>query len=176
MEELLASLSQKKLTLNRGQEVEGKVVLVTEKEIILDLGTKSDGVIPLNEVKDKLPKIGDSVLAYVLESENESGQVILTIQKTTKTNNTFNTSSNNLVNKYTPDQIVKGVITKVTQFGVFVKLEEGVEGLIHSSKLGPDDNFEQGQEISVMIDAVDLDKKRISLAPVITSTKGLIYK
>ncbi len=128
MEELLASLSQKKLTLNRGQEVEGKVVLITEKEIIVDLGTKSEGLIPLNEVKDKLPKIGDSVMAYVLESENESGQVILTIQKTTKTNNTFNTSSNNLINKYTSDQIVKGVITKGTQFGVFVKLEEGIEG------------------------------------------------
>ncbi len=173
MEELLASQPQQKLSINRGQEIEGKVVLVTEKEIIVDLGTKSDGVIPLNEVKDKLPKIGDSVLAYVLEPENESGQVILTIQRASKTNDT---STNNLINKYTPDQIIKGVITKVTQFGAFVKLEEGVEGLIHSSKLGPEDNFESGQEISVMVDAVDLDKKRISLAPVITSTKGLIYK
>ena len=176
MEKLLASQPQQKLSINRGQEVEGKVVLITEKEIIVDLGTKSEGLISLNEVKDKLPEIGDSVMAYVLESENESGQVILTIQRTTKTSNTSNTLSNNLVNKYTPDEIVKGVITKVTQFGVFVKLEEGIEGLIHSSKLGPDDNFEPGQEISVMIDAVDLDKKRISLAPVITSTKGLIYK
>lgn len=182
MEKLLASLSQTKLSLERGQEVEGKVILVTDKEIIVDLGTKSEGVIQTRDLPQDLKDIksGQTIKAYVSEGENEYGQIMLSVQLPGK--QTASTPKGNqqdwskLAQKYPVEETVKGIVTKITQFGVFVKLEEGVEGLIHVSKLGPDDNFEAGQEVTVTIDSVDPEKRRISLVPVITSTKGLIYK
>lgn len=182
MEELLASLSSKPLNLSRGQEVTGEVVSVKGQEVVVDLGIKSEGIIR------GIPnlKVGDKITAFVFDPENESGQVALTLNRANPKPNTreFNRPKNEfsgekwegISQKYKEGDIVKGLITKITQFGVFVKLEEGVEGLIHISKLGPDDNFETGKEISVNIDSLDSKKKRISLSLVLTSTKGLIYK
>lgn len=181
MEELLASLPQKSLNLFRGQEVEGEVVKVTDKEVTLDLGMKAEGIIQ----GMASCKVGDKIKAFVLDPENESGQVVLTLVRASKKplKPTFKSKEEideekwrSLSQKYQVDDVIKGIVTKITQFGVFVKLEEGIEGLIHVSKLGPDDNFTVNQGISVVIDGVDSDKKRISLAPVLTSTKGLIYK
>lgn len=181
MEELLASLPQKPLNLVRGQEVEGEVVGVTNKEILLDLGTKAEGIIQGTSNS----KVGDKVKAFVFDPENESGQVVLTLVRVSKQSSreTFKSKEEfaetkwlQISQKYKDNDIVKGIVTKITQFGVFVKLGDDVEGLIHVSKLGPDDNFEMGKEVSVMIDSLDAQKRRISLAPVLTSTKGLIYK
>lgn len=184
MEELLAlpSAQGKLLTLFRGQEVKGEVVAIKGKEVTVDLGLKSEGVL---HDADNL-KVGDKVTAFVLEPENESGQVTLTINRASGKHNIkeFNQPKNELGDekwvqisqKYKEGDMVKGVITKITQFGIFVKLEEGIEGLVHVSKLGPDDHFETGKEISVTIDLLDNKKKRISLSLVLTSTKGLIYK
>lgn len=181
MEELLASLPQKPLNLVRGQEVEGEVVEVNSKEVVLDLGTKAEGIIQGAQNFKK----GDKVKAFVFDPENESGQVVLTLVRASRQSSreTFKSKEEfadtrwlQISQKYKVDDVIKGMVTKVTQFGVFVKLEDGVEGLIHVSKLGPDDNFEVGKELSVMIDSLDAQKKRISLAPVLTSTKGLIYK
>lgn len=185
MEELLASSTQKTFDLTRGQEIEGTIIQITEKEVTLDFGYKSEGVIPARDIPnlDSL-KVGAKLKAFVEELENDSNQVVLGIQRTPKTVGVTKKSSGNglsdevwdkLKEKYT-DATVKGTVTKVTQFGVFVQLEEGVEGLIHISKLGPDDDFKAGDSLSVTIDSFDAEKKRISLVPVITSTKGLIYK
>ncbi|MBI4038325.1 S1 RNA-binding domain-containing protein [Candidatus Daviesbacteria bacterium] len=177
MEELLASLSQKTLTLSRGQEVEGKVVQISDKEVIVDLDTKAEGVLPMANLQNPHEiKLGDKLTAQVVEPENESGQVLLSQQRSVKKQPSVNMAWTTQVRQYPKDTVLKGTVTKITQFGIFVKLEEGIEGLIHVSKLGPDDDFRVGQEISVMIDSVDENKKRIALAHVLTSTKGLIYK
>lgn len=84
MEELLASQTKKLITLSRGQQVEGEVVSQTPKEIILDLGTKSEGVIQARDLSDEQRsslKIGDKLKAFVVALENESGQVVLSLQK-----------------------------------------------------------------------------------------------
>lgn len=84
MEELLASQPQKLVTLHRGQEVEGEVVNISDKEIILDLGTKSEGVLSSRDIPpDKLKdlKIGDKIGAFVYLPENENGQVVLSLQR-----------------------------------------------------------------------------------------------
>lgn len=186
MEELLASLSQKSLNLNRGEVVSGEVVAISENEVTLDLGTKSEGVIPARDFPEgKLPKVGDKIEAYVIEPENEASQVLLSLQQAQKPQKAgsgrsmFEGKSNQdfskIIEKYNPDDVFTGVVTKVSDFGVFVKLEEGVEGLVHSSKLG-NTNYEAGQNVSVMVDSIEPEKKRISLSPVVTSTKDLIYK
>ncbi len=186
MEELLASLSGTILTLTPGSEVEGEIVSINQNEIIVDLGLKSEGVIPLREVSDSKYKAGDKIKAQVGEGENESGQIILTLagpdrglSSSTKVKPKSDIAPEkwaSLAKKFENEETIKGKVVKSTQFGVFVTLEEGIEGLIHSSKLGPDDTFEAGKEISVTIDNLDKERQRMSLTPVLTSTKGLIYK
>lgn len=75
MAELFAQASSKPLVLHRGDEVEGKVLSISETDIILDLGGKAEGVIERKEFPEV--KAGDSIKAYVLFPENESGQVVL---------------------------------------------------------------------------------------------------
>lgn len=80
MEELLASQTSKLITLHRGNEVEGEVVSISDKEIVLDLGAKAEGVMALRELSADLRstlKIGSKVKAYVVFVENEHGQAVL---------------------------------------------------------------------------------------------------
>ena len=182
MEELLASLSSAPISLERGQEVEGTVVAISASEVTVDLGLKSEGVIGARELPEgNSHKIGDKLKA-VIEGESESGQIILALPGKQELSPSRPKSEipsekwDNLIKKFENEEVIKGKVAKATQFGVFVTLEPGIEGLIHSSKLGPDDSFEAGKEISVTIDNLDKDKKRITLSPVLTSTKGLIYK
>jgi len=84
MGELLASQTTKPLILFRGQQVEGEIVSKTDKEIILDLGTKSEGIISKRDIpKDQLDnlKAGDKLKAFVYMPENESGQVVLSLDR-----------------------------------------------------------------------------------------------
>jgi small subunit ribosomal protein S1 len=72
--------------------------------------------------------------------------------------------------KYEPGQVVKGTVTKITNFGVFVGLENGLEGLLHISELAdhkvenPEDVVKVGQEIEVKILRVDSDERKIGLS------------
>lgn len=86
MEELLASQNKKLTTLFRGQEVQGEIVAVTDKEIILDLGAKSEGILSLREIPEKERadlKIGGKIKTFVFQTENEHGQTILSLVKQT---------------------------------------------------------------------------------------------
>jgi ribosomal protein S1 len=76
----------------------------------------------------------------------------------------------NIEEKYHHGKIVAGKVTKLMEFGAFVELEPGIEGLIHISELAPQrvrrvgDIVQQGQEVQVMILNVDPEQKRISLS------------
>ena len=56
------------------------------------------------------------------------------------------------------------------------KLAEGLEGLLPASKMEPGANYEAGKSMNVLVDSVDIQRRRINLAPFVTSTEGLIYK
>jgi len=71
---------------------------------------------------------------------------------------------------YRPGQVVKGHVTKIANFGVFVELEPGLEGLLHISEISdqkvekPEDQLKAGQEIDVKILRVDSDERKIGLS------------
>ena len=71
---------------------------------------------------------------------------------------------------YQPGQLVTGTVTKITNFGVFVGLEDGLEGLLHISELAdhkvenPEDIVKVGDEIEVKILRVDTDERKIGLS------------
>jgi small subunit ribosomal protein S1 len=78
--------------------------------------------------------------------------------------------STNIPAKYQPGQVVSGTVTKITNFGVFVGLEDGLEGLLHISELAdhkvenPEDVVKVGEKIEVKILRVDTDDRKIGLS------------
>jgi small subunit ribosomal protein S1 len=76
----------------------------------------------------------------------------------------------NIPEKYGPGQVVSGTVTKITNFGVFVGLEDGLEGLLHISELAdhkvenPEDVVKVGDKIEVKVLRVDTDERKIGLS------------
>ena len=64
-----------------------------------------------------------------------------------------------MVKNYSVDSKHKGVVTKVVPYGVLVKMERGIEGLIHASKMPAEVAFAEGQEVQIFIESVDLDRE-----------------
>lgn len=86
MADLLAATDYKIPSLRRGQEVSGKVVLVSPTEILIDIGAKSEGIVAGREFTEARGiissiKVGDSIDATVLYPENDAGQVVLSLTK-----------------------------------------------------------------------------------------------
>jgi ribosomal protein S1 len=73
------------------------------------------------------------------------------------------------------DQKIKGKVSKVTDFGVFVILEAGIEGLIHMTKIPPGQKYQKGDTVEVYVEEINGSEKRISLGLVLTA-KPLGYK
>lgn len=78
--------------------------------------------------------------------------------------------------KYPKDKELEGEVVRLANFGALVKLETGVEGLIHISKLTGGVNLKEGDKVQVYIESIDVQKRKISLGIVETSKKNVIYK
>lgn len=77
--------------------------------------------------------------------------------------------------KYQKDSKVTGMVTKVSDYGVFVQLESGIEGLVHMTKIPPGQKYEVGNEVNVYVEDVDVSSRKISLGLVLTA-KPVGYK
>jgi small subunit ribosomal protein S1 len=109
-----------------------------------------------------LLKPGQAVKVKVLSVDTAAGKLNLSIKQLTPD------PWQEVEAKYSLGSVVTGVVTRVASFGVFVQIEEGVDGLIHSSKLSPGDTYNPGQEVQVTIEEIDSKQHRISLSPVLT--------
>ncbi|MCX6726855.1 MAG: S1 RNA-binding domain-containing protein [Candidatus Shapirobacteria bacterium] len=78
--------------------------------------------------------------------------------------------------KYPKEKECDGVVTKIASYGALVRLEPGVEGLVHISKLGGGANFKEGDKLAVYIESIDVAKRKISLGLVETDKAKVIYK
>jgi ribosomal protein S1 len=78
--------------------------------------------------------------------------------------------------KYPKDKELEGVVVKLASFGALVRLEAGVEGLIHISKLAGGVNVKENDKVQVYIESIDVAKRKISLGLVISDKKNVIYK
>jgi small subunit ribosomal protein S1 len=80
------------------------------------------------------------------------------------------------IEKSKDQEVVKGTITEIGEGGVAIKLDENVFGFIPASKVESSAGYEVGQTLTVVVDNIDTKRRKITLAPFITTTKGLIYK
>ncbi len=169
--------------LKVGEIYEGEVTTVTDFGVFVRItpNTKSkkekvslEGLVHISELSwDKVGKPsdlfreGDKIKVKVLEVYG--GKLSLSVKQAQED------PWQNVSKKYQKEERVKGKVVMVSDFGVFVALEPGVEGLIHITKIPPATNLRSGDEVSCVIEEVNPEEKRISLGLVLTS-KPLGYK
>jgi len=157
-------------TLAEGQVHEGVVRSVRDFGAFVDLGGV-DGLLHISEmswsrVQDAASVVqpGQPIKVVVLKVDKDKRKISLGLKQL------LASPWDNIEEKYHHGKIVAGKVTKLMEFGAFVELEPGIEGLIHVSELAPQrvrrvgDIVQQGQEVQVMILNVDPEQKRISLS------------
>jgi small subunit ribosomal protein S1 len=156
--------------LEEGQTIKGKVKNITEYGVFVDLGGL-DGLLHITDMswkRIKHPKemvqLGDELELKVLSFDRESNKVSLGLKQLVPD------PWENIASKFPQDTKLTGKVTNLVDYGAFVELEPGVEGLVHISEMSwtrklrhPSQMVSAGEEVEVIILGVDQDKKRISL-------------
>ncbi|WP_027459355.1 30S ribosomal protein S1 [Deinococcus murrayi] len=155
-----------------GQRVKGKVTNLTNFGAFVELEPGLEGLVHVSEMSwtkrvrhpNEVLKEGDEVEAVILRIDPKERRISLGIRQTT------DDPWSALPDRYPPGTPVKGKITGMTDFGVFMEIEEGIEGLIHISELdtqrvnNPADLFKKGDEIEAVILNIDPVEQRASLS------------
>jgi len=116
--------------INQGEIIEGVVVSINNKDVVLNIGFKSDGLVALSEFRD-LPdlKVGDTVDVFVESQEDANGQLVLS-RKRAKTQKSWEEINNALEN----DKIIDGFVKSRTKGGLIVDIK-GVEAFLPGSQI-----------------------------------------
>src|SRR5437016_6108812 len=144
--------------IEEGEIVKSKVLRVTDAAVILDVGFKSEGAVPIDEFKDAHSlKEGDEVEVFLEHLEDQEGAVVLSKKK-----------RDVLMKELQVGQIRKGIVKNITDFGAFIDLG-GVDGLLHITDMSygrvshPSELVQIGQEVEVKVLDIDWERERISL-------------
>ncbi len=155
-----------------GSRVSGAVKHITDFGVFVGIDEGIDGLVHISDLswtrKVKHPseiyKKGDPIEALVLDIDVENERVALGVKQLGED------PWESLARRYPVGARVKGRITTVTDFGVFVELEEGIEGLIHVSQLSndridkPQDHFHPGEELEAEVSQIDSKERKIGLS------------
>ncbi len=128
-----------------------------------------EGLIHISEIsweKVDHPKnyhqVGDRVMVSVLGIDEKSGKLNLSIKRLKLD------PWKKVAKEYPAGTTFDGKVSRIEPFGAFVNVMPGVDGLIHVSKLGSGTDFKEGDTITVNVDSVEPEKRRMSLSPVLT--------
>jgi len=162
-EKLLASLQ-------KGQTCKGVVSRIQPFGAFVDLGGV-DGLIHISKMSwsrinhpSEVLKEGEAIEVKVDRIDQESGKIGLSYR------DTFENPWHSAASRYPVRSRCKGTVTRITEFGAFVRLEAGIEGLLHISEIAhrriqrASDVLSKDEEIEVQILSVDTDGQRISLS------------
>ena len=155
-----------------GQRISGKVVSLTDYGAFVELEPGVEGLIHVSEMSwskrvkhpSKLLTIGDTVESMVLGVDQEARRISLGL-KQIETN-----PWHDLADRYPIGARISGKVRNLTEFGAFVEVEEGIDGLIHVSDMSwskrlahPSDVLKKGDEVEAMVLNIDPDTQRLSL-------------
>lgn len=155
-----------------GKTIRGKVVSITDYGAFVELEEGLEGLVHISEI-DWMPRpkhpskflsIGETVEAVVLKADTEERKLSLSIKQT-------KASPWELISqRYTVGQKVSGKVKSLTDFGVFIGLPEGVDGLIHISDLSwtkhikhPSELVRKGQKIDAVVISLDPENEKMAL-------------
>lgn len=152
--------------------VKGKVVSLTDYGAFVELEPGVEGLVHVSEMSwthevrhpSKVVSVGDQIEAQVLHVDQHSRKISLGMKQTAP--NPWDI----IEQKYPEGTQIEGKVKSVTDFGAFVGLDEGVDGLIHISDMSwikhikhPSELFKKGQSVNAVILKIDKDKERLSL-------------
>ena len=157
--------------LVKGQKRAGIVKGITDFGVFIDLGGV-DGLLHITDMSwtrinhpSEIVSIGDKVEVVILDFDKQNAKVSLGLKQIVAN------PWEQIYGKYPPGTKIKGKIVNVMPYGVFVEIERGIEGLLHSSEItwqkkivNPQEMFKVGDEVEVQVINVDKDSKRISLS------------
>ncbi|MBW2631701.1 MAG: 30S ribosomal protein S1 [Deltaproteobacteria bacterium] len=169
--ELRAKREALKEELSEGMKVKGPVASIQNFGAFIDIGG-IQGLLPISEIgwarvediHDVL-SVGQELELVILNLDWEKDRMSLSLKAT------LPDPWDQVEEKYPAGSSHVGKVARLTKFGAFVTLEGGVDGLVHISKLGggkrinhPNEVLEQGQALEVIVETVDREKRRLSLA------------
>jgi small subunit ribosomal protein S1 len=157
--------------LEKGQRRVGKVKGITDFGAFIDLGG-IDGLLHITDMSwsrinhpSELVAIGDELEIIILDFDQDKSKVSLGLKQITAN------PWQGIEEKYPVGSKVQGKVVNIMPYGVFVEIDKGIEGLLHSSEISwqkktinPQEMFAIGDMIEVQIIAIDKDSKRISLS------------
>lgn len=157
-------------SLAEGQEIKGVVKNLTEYGAFIDLGG-IDGLLHITDMSWKRVKhpseiinVGDEVAVKVLRFDKERSRVSLGLKQL------GNDPWEEVIGNYPIGARLKGTVTSVTDYGCFVELQDGIEGLVHMSEMdwtnrniSPSKVVQLGMEVEVIVLEIDHDRHRVSL-------------
>ncbi|MFT3699618.1 MAG: 30S ribosomal protein S1 [Kofleriaceae bacterium] len=158
-----------------GTVVRGKVVSLKDYGAFIELEEGIEGLVHISEMSwtrrvkhpSKMVAVGDMVEAVVLDVDVKQNRISLGMKQLEP--NPYE----QLTEKYPPGTVVKGTVRNIADFGIFVEIEEGIDGLVHISDMSwtqrvkhPSELFQKGDVVEAVllnIDTGDGDKPKISL-------------
>ena len=157
--------------LEKGQKRSGLVKGITDFGAFIDLGGV-DGLLHITDMSwtrvnhpSEIVSVGDRIEVLILDFDRENSKVSLGLKQI------VDNPWTDIYDKYPTGTKTRGKIVNVMPYGVFVEIEKGIEGLLHSSEItwqkklvNPQEMFKVGDEVEVQIINVDKDSKRISLS------------
>ena len=159
-------------SLEVGSKIKGKVVTVADYGAFVELSPGIEGLIHVSEMSwsqhlknpQDFMKVGDEVEAVILSFDKDEQKMSLGIKQLTPD------PWENIEAKYTIGSKHKGIVRNLTNYGLFIELEEGVDGLVHVSDLSwskkikhPAEFTKKGEEMDVMVLEIDRENRRLSL-------------
>jgi len=155
-----------------GSKIKGQVVNIMSYGAFVKLETGIEGLVHISEMSwtrrinhpSDVVAIGDSVEAVVLNINKDKEEISLSLKQVEQNPWT------NIEEKYPPGVTIKGKVRNLTNYGAFIEIDEGIDGLLHISDMSwskkvahPSEIIKKGEMIEVKILSVDKDKKRVSL-------------
>ena len=150
--------------------VTGRVIEVVKGGLIIDIGLRGflpASLVEMRRVRDLQPYVGQELEAKIIELDKNRNNVVLSRRAWLE--QTQSEVRQNFLTQLKAGQIRKGIVSSIVNFGAFVDLG-GVDGLVHVSELSwkhidhPSEVVEVGQEVTVEVLTVELDRERVSLS------------
>ena len=159
-------------TAHEGMEVEGKVRNITDYGVFVDLGFGVDALMHVTDIvwgkighPSEILSVGETIKAKVIKLDKANNKIAVSMKLLTEN------AWLKLVKDLEVGKTVKGKITSIEKYGLFVEIAKGVEGLVHISELvwgnGANEKikeYKEGDEIEAMVMEIDGEKQRVSLS------------
>lgn len=159
-------------TLQVGQRIKGKIASITDYGLFVEVMPGVEGLVHISEVSwtDRINdlhnkfKVGQEIEVLIVSLDKENRRMSLSVKQLDKN------PWEQVEEQFKIGQHVKGTISNITDFGIFVQLLPGIDGLVHISDLSwtehidhPSDIYKKGDTVEAVVLAVDRNNKKISL-------------